>query len=193
MGDRLGIPGALDVCFFSFLFSLHLSLSLSLSLFRFFLFYILVFVVFFIISFSFLVASNILENITFFVRQREISAYSDSRNDIHAEKNAMRQKLEEFDLLPINRADYRYSWTCSFNVIIILVQNYGNSTLRCIVCRNLDGSFRYKMQCSLYVFKQVHRFFLRHQMQHETGSPTYVFVQIIRQFILNSDSVVKGK
>ena len=45
-------------------------------------------------------ASNILENITFFVRQREISAYSDSRNDIHAEKNAMRQKLEEFDLLP---------------------------------------------------------------------------------------------
>ena len=90
MGDRLGIPGAVDFCFFFLFFFLSLSpslsLSLSLSLFRFFLFYILVFVVFFIISFSFLVASNILENITFFVRQREISAYLDSRNDIHAEK-----------------------------------------------------------------------------------------------------------
>ena len=29
-------------------------------------------------------------------------------------KNTMRQELEEFDLLPMNRADYKHSWTYSF-------------------------------------------------------------------------------
>ena len=31
-------------------------------------------------------------------------------------KNSMRQELEEFDLLPMNRADCRHSWTYSFVV-----------------------------------------------------------------------------
>ena len=30
-------------------------------------------------------------------------------------KNTMRYELEEFDLLPMNRADYRHSWTYSFS------------------------------------------------------------------------------
>ena len=29
-------------------------------------------------------------------------------------KKSMRQELEEFDLLTMNRADYRHSWTYSF-------------------------------------------------------------------------------
>ena len=37
-------------------------------------------------------------------------------------KNSMWQELEEFGLLPMNRADYRHSWTYSFYVFISLIK-----------------------------------------------------------------------
>ena len=37
-------------------------------------------------------------------------------------KKSMWQELEEFGLLPMNRADYRHSWTYSFDVTEIPLQ-----------------------------------------------------------------------
>ena len=37
---------------------------------------------------------------------------------IYTLKKSLRQELEEFDLLPMNKANYRYSWTYSFDHII---------------------------------------------------------------------------
>ena len=66
-------------------------------------------------------------------------------------KNSMRQELEEFDLLPMNRADYRHSLTYSFYVYHQLVGgmatlNFGAYWIKTVVVMAAKSSYWLKMR-----------------------------------------------